>query len=96
MKYSLAPLKKYDFIELETKFQKVPNKYIVISVLKDLVKVVPIIEENENSAICPVMAIPYSIISKVNKIDSNKLLFYSDLNNLHIEEAILKKHRGKK
>lgn len=96
MRYNFNSLKKYDFIELETFFQKKSGKYVVISVLKDLVKVVPILEEDEKSAAYPIIAIPYSIISNVSKLDANKLLFYSDLNNLYIKEAILRKNNRKR
>ncbi len=96
MRYNYHGIKKYDFIELETKFEKKMSKYIVISVLKDLIKVIPIIEENEKSAACPIVAIPNVIISQINKIDDYKLLFYSDLNNSYIEKAIISKNNNRK
>jgi hypothetical protein len=98
MKYDSlnAKIKKYDFIELATKFNSSSGKYVVTSVSKDLIKVAPIIEDKEQSAICPIVAIPIDIISEINKIGSHMLLFYSDLNNFYIEKAILSKNNNRR
>ena len=89
-------IKKHDFIELLTKFQTEPAKYVVLSVSKDFLKVVPILEDEGKSAACPTIAVPHEIISKIEKHANHMLLFYSDLNNLHIEKAILSKNNGRR
>lgn len=88
--------KKYDFVELETKFQDKPGKCLLISITKDIIKVAPILEDKTSSAICPIVAMPYDIISTINKMDDHFLLFYSDLNNSYIEKAILSKNNNRR
>jgi hypothetical protein len=89
-------VKKYDFVELSTKFGDASNKYVVTSISKDLLKVAPIIEDESRTAISPVVAIPIDIIMEIKKMGSHMLLFYSDLNNLYIEKAILSKNNNRR
>jgi hypothetical protein len=98
MKYDeiKGSIKKHDFVQLLTKFQTEPAKYVVLSVCKDFIKVAPILEEDGTSAVCPTIAVPHEIISKVEKYENHMLLFYSDLNNLHIEKAILSKNNNRR
>lgn len=98
MKYDeiKGAVKKYDFVEISTKFGDSTGKYVVTSISKDLLKAAPIIEDESRSAICPVVAIPIEIISEINKMGSHMLLFYSDINNFHIEKAILSKNNNRR
>ena len=98
MKYEVIKknIKKHDFVQLLTKFQTQPAKYVVLSVCKDFIKVAPILEDDFNSAVCPIIAVPHEIISKIDKYANHMLLFYSDLNNLHIEKAILSKNNNRR
>ena len=98
MKYEeiRSNIKKHDFIQLLTKFQTEPAKYVVLSVCKDFIKVAPILEDEQSAAVCPTIAVPHEIISKIEKYANHMLLFYSDLNNLHIEKAILSKNNNRR
>jgi|688.fasta_scaffold829386_1 hypothetical protein len=89
-------VKKHDFIEMLTIFQDSPKKYVITSISKDILKVAPIIEEDITSAICPIVAVPIDMISEIKKVGNHMLLFYSDLNNLHIEKAILSKNNNRR
>ncbi len=89
-------IKRYDFVEFFTKFQDEPSKGIVISISKDILKIAPILEDTESTAVCPILAIPNESVSEVNKVGDHMLLFYSDLNNLHIEKAILSKNNNRR
>ena len=88
--------RKYDFIEMSTIFQDSPKKYVITSISKDILKVAPIIEEDSASAICPIVAVPIDVISELKKVGNHMLLFYSDLNNFHIEKAILSKNNNRR
>lgn len=98
MKYSdiRGTFKKNDFVEMSTIFSKVINKCIIISMTKDILRVLPILEEDSNTAACPILAIPYGLISSVNKTTKANLLFYSDINNNFIKNAILSKSSRKR
>lgn len=89
-------VKKNDFVELTTRFQNNLNKCVIIFISKDIIKFAMILEENETAAVSPIIAITYDILSVVNKIDSHKLLFYSNLNNVHINKAIMSKNNNKR
>lgn len=89
-------IKKNDFVELKTRFQNNLNKCVVLFISKDIIKIAMILEENETAAVSPIIAIPYDILSIVNKIDSHNLLFYSNLNNVHINKAIMSKNNKKR
>jgi len=89
-------VKKYDFVEFITKFQEDPIKGVIISLSKDILKVAPILEDQDEAAVCPVIAIPNDSVSEVKKVGDHMLLFYSGLNNLHIEKAILSKNNNRR
>lgn len=89
-------IKKNDFVELRTRFQNNLNKCVIIFISKDIIKFTMILEENEIAAVSPIIAVTYDILSVVNKIDSHKLLFYSNLNNVHINKAIMSKNNNKR
>jgi hypothetical protein len=89
-------IKKNDFVELRTKFQNNLNKCVILFMSKDLIKIAMILEDGDTAAVSPVMAITYDVLSAVNKIDGHKLLFYSDLNNVHINKAIMSKNNNKR
>jgi hypothetical protein len=98
MKYSeiKEKIKRYDFIEFITKFGKEPTKGVVVSMSKDILKIAPILEDKDKSAVCPVIAIPNDLVSEVKRAGDHMLLFYSDLNNFHIEKAILSKNNNRR
>jgi len=89
-------IKKTDFVELRTRFQTNLNKCVILFMSKDLIKIAMILEDNDAVAVSPIVAITYDILSAVNKIDSHNLLFYSDLNNVHINKAIMSKSNNKR
>ena len=98
MKYDeiRGKVKKHDFVEIATEFDHTPRKCIVTSISKGIMKVAPILEDESASAVCPVIAMPLNIISEINKVGDHMLLFYSDLNNIHIEKAILSKNNNRR
>lgn len=97
MKYEeiKGKIKKNDLVEINTKFKNILEKCLIVSISKDMIKVAMILEENEVAAVSPLVAIPYDILLDINKIDNRKLLFYSNLNNLHIERAIVSKNNNR-
>jgi len=88
-------VKKNDLVEIKTKFKNILEKCLIVYMSKDMVKVAMILEENEVAAVSPLVAIPYDLLLEINKIDNRKLLFYSNLNNLHIERAIVSKNNNR-
>lgn len=89
-------IKKHDFVELKTRFQNNLNKCLIVGMSKDIIKIALILEENEVAAVSPVIAIPYEILLEVNKIKPHNLLFYSNLNNSHLEKAIVSKNNNRR
>ena len=89
-------IKKYDFVEVTTSFDNIPGKYVVTSISRGIIKLAQIIEDDSASAVYPVVAMPISIISEIKKVGDHMLLFYSNLKNLHIENAILSKNNKRK
>lgn len=82
-------LKRHDFVEICTIYSDDVNKYVIVSATKDMLLVLPILEEEHLAAACPTLAMPYSLISSIAKIDNIGLLFYSNLNNKYIDDAII-------
>lgn len=82
-------IKKNDFVEICTIFSDEINKYVILSVIKDMLLVLPILEDEHLAAACPTVAMPYSFILNIKKIDNSGLLFYANLNNKHIDKAII-------
>jgi transcriptional regulator of heat shock response len=89
-------IKKNDFVEIKTKFQNNLNKCLIVGMSKDILKIALILEDGEVAAVSPIMAIPYDILLEVNKIKPHNLLFYSNLNNSHLEGAIVSKINNKR
>lgn len=91
MKYEdiKSAIKKHDFVEISTIYSDDINRYVIVSVTKDILMVLPILEEAHLAAACPTLAMPYQIIAKIDKIDNIGLLFYSNLNNKYIDDAII-------
>jgi hypothetical protein len=89
-------IKKHDFVEFSTKFQNKSNKCLIVGMSKDILKIAIILEENEVAAVSPVVAMPYEILLEINKIDPYNLLFYSNLNNYHLEKAIVSKNNNRR
>lgn len=91
MKYEelRGKVKKDDLVEIRTIFSDELNKYVIVSMLKDMFVILPILEDSDLAAACPVLSIPYSMISNVNKLDNYMLLFYAGLNNKYIDRAII-------
>lgn len=93
MKYEDVKLavKKHDLVELSTIYSEDQSKYIIVSITKDILVILPILEEEDEAiaAACPTLGIPYSLIASMSKIDNTRLIFYSNLNNKYIDEAII-------
>jgi len=93
MKYEDVKLiaKKHDLVELSTVYSGEQSKYVIVSVTKDILIILPILEDEDEAvaAACPALGIPYSLISSLSKIDNTRLVFYSNLNNKYIDEAII-------
>jgi len=83
--------KKHDLVELSTIYSSDQSKYVVVSVTKDILVILPILEDEDDAvaAACPALGIPYSLISSMSKMDNTRLVFYSNLNNKYIDEAII-------
>lgn len=98
MKYSeiRGIFKKNDFVEMNTIFSKTLFKCVIISLSKDILRVMPIVEEGVAVAACPILAIPHGLVSSLNKTQKYNILFYSNINNNIIKNAIIAKNDNKK
>jgi hypothetical protein len=90
MKYDdiKGKIKKYNVVELTSKINYEKKKYLVVSLSKDIMKIVSLLEENGTVAVSPILAISYPLISEVKKLDVSNLLFYIEANNIHVNNAI--------
>lgn len=88
--------KKYDLVEISTKYSVNDYKYLIISISKDIIRVMQILEDDGTSAVGPVIAMPYSILSKIQKMAKHSILFYLNINNSHIKNAIVSKNNNRR
>lgn len=88
--------KKHDLVEISTKYSMFSYKYLVISISKDIIRVMQILEDEGVTAAGPIIAMPYSILSKIDKMASHSILFYLNINNSHIKNAIVSKNNNRR
>jgi hypothetical protein len=55
-----------------------------------------ILEDEGTTAAGPVIAMPYGILSKIEKMAKHSILFYLNINNYHIKNAIVSKNNNRR
>lgn len=88
MRFDNFECKKNDLIRIKSKI--IDAEFAVVNkVTKDCLKIVPIIELEGKNFCFPIMIIPIQMVTFVEKLDKANLLFFTDLKNPHISNAIL-------
>lgn len=82
--------KKYSLLSVETKFAKFET-CLVVNLKKETIHLLPLSYIDNDTCAFPCLAFTYDLIKSVDKIDNSKLLFFSNIDNPHIKNALEKK-----
>jgi len=86
--------KKYSLISIETKFANF-DACLIVNIKKETIHLLPLSYIDNETCAFPCLVFTYDLIKSVSKIDISRLLFFSNINNPHIKNALEKKS-GKK
>lgn len=91
---SISPskLRPKELVSLKTVWAEKPSRYLVIRVNKKLesIDLLPLEEfySNYTKKEAPVLAVPFSMITNISKVDKSDLLFLANNINPHILNAL--------
>jgi hypothetical protein len=88
MKFDSFKCKKNDLIKISSKIIDA-DFAVVHKVMSDCIKIVPIVELDGKNFCFPIIIIPMGMVFSIEKLDKANLLFFADLKNPHISNAIL-------
>jgi len=91
MKYELFrnKFKKNNLISIVTKYYKF-DTCLIVKINKDTVHLLPLSIIEHDACAFPCLAFTYNVIESANLLDNSKLLFFSNIDNPHIKNAIIK------
>lgn len=95
MRFNPLGCKKNDLIKIRSKI--IDADFAVVNkVTKELLKIVPIIEIDGKNFCFPIIIIPLGMVLSIERLDKINLLFFADLKNPHISNAILSNKNKRK
>jgi hypothetical protein len=91
MKYESfkGKFKKNNLISIVTKYYKF-DTCLIVKIKKDTVHLLPLSIIDDDACAFPCLAFTYNLIDSVNLLDDSKLFFFSNIDNPHIKNAIIK------
>lgn len=88
MRFNTFECNKNDLIKIKSKIIDA-DFAVVQKVSKDCIKIVPIVELEGKNFCFPIIIIPIGMVISIERLDKANLLFFTDLKNPHISNAIL-------
>ncbi len=84
-----------ELVMLTTIYSNTPNKCLLVKIKKDIVSFLQIVDDGTQSGCSIPLSIPYSLIKSIERVADGNILFYVDLNNYHIANAVINKSATK-